>query len=80
MLINGAGDAAQEADFLVDLSFECLNLSLECSIHIHNPMHYLHGSACSLTPNRLSFPVAGKVGERWGADQAHTDSQGTVGV
>lgn len=27
----------------------------EGSIHIHNPMHYLHWSACSLTPNKLSF-------------------------
>lgn len=50
----------------------------ECSIRIHKSMHYLHRPARSLTPNRLSSPVAGKTGERRGAAQAQTDGDGVL--
>ena len=39
----------------------------EGSIHIHNPMHYLHWSARSLTPNKLSFSSWWGRWERGGA-------------
>jgi len=63
MLINRARDAAQEADFLV---------TLMSPNHIHNPMHCLHRTTYSLTPNR-SHSLRGE-GGGGGAAQAHTDS------